>query len=383
MSQLFLEAVMEGRLPTAKALHRQGTSVNTKNKHGYPALYIAMCIKDNIARSSMVCWLLHAGADTGYIDPYTGRNLLATAAYFNCTAEIHMLLEHEQVDISARDKKGRTALHYAVFYNNVASVLTMAKYAKENQIKVDMSDQKGWTPCSIAVIQGFTRILRILVKFGQAETVQDIAASMDKTRLVHDYTGCQTMRCKILKTSTLQSQRPRSAPVYFSSKQPMHKRPSSDVTLKSSHNKQQVTSNTAQKLLSSDSSPGYLTELLRLKSLQLSDNYCDRAICPVAHSSTGIISFSMAVNITKLAARARKRRVKSTSGKTDTQTMNRSESKNSLSGRSDTKTMVRSESKTILSGGKVMVRSETRPRLNRQTSRPVLRRTQSMLTIKC
>ena len=187
MSNAFLSAVGYGRVTQARHLHRQGSSLNTRDKLGHPALLLALRIPDAQARSSMVRWLLCAGADTGYIDPYTGRNLLTTAAYFNCTAEIHLLLEHGSQDVVAQDNMGRTALHYATVHDNVTAVYDLVQYSRRYCISVNIPDFQGWTPFSIATVLGYKHIRAVLVQIGGDSCEHFILSSLNVPALMHDY----------------------------------------------------------------------------------------------------------------------------------------------------------------------------------------------------
>ena len=187
MSRPFITAVECGRVTQAKQLHKQGASLNSRDRQGHPALLLALRIPDARSRSSMVSWLLHAGADTGYIDPYTGRNLLTIASYFNCTAEIHLLLELGSQDVVAQDNMGRTALHYATVHNNVTAVYDLAQYSRRYCIPVSILDNQGWTPFSIATVLGYNHIRAVLVQTGDDSCEQFLSVSLNIQNLLQDY----------------------------------------------------------------------------------------------------------------------------------------------------------------------------------------------------
>ena len=187
MSRSFLKSVECGRLTQAKQLYRQGVSINSKNRFGQPALFLTLRIPDACARASMVQWLLHAGADTGYVDPRTGRNLLATAACANHTADVIHFLEHGNQDTVLADHAGRTSLHYSTVHNNVTAVYELCKYARRYCIPVNQPDAAGWTPFSIATVLGYRHILAVLVQIGADAPEQFIYPWMDRCALQEDY----------------------------------------------------------------------------------------------------------------------------------------------------------------------------------------------------
>ena len=293
-------AVETGRVNQAKQLHSQGINLNITNYQGQPVIDAALTkIRNTQARSSMVCWLLHAGADTGYIDPYTGRNLLTTAVCFNCTEEVHMLLKYGQFDLSTKDRKGRTALHYATIHNNVQSVYYIVSCAQEHEVSLDIPDNAGWTPFIIASILGYHQIRALIVKYTQHLAEQFIPASMNTATLKASYTDFKwypSNRVVLVPIKTFPPgsslrqtprEEPRSAPQRFSSCAPIsHDKPmtESDSRLVSTEYPRQTRKFAKSPRFNSDTSSNkpvqrfktstaYVRHFLQLHAKQSSDSY--------------------------------------------------------------------------------------------------------------
>ena len=213
MSRSFLEAVIEGRLSAAKTLHKQSSCINSRDKHGHSALHLALHNQNSSARASMISWLIKAGADTEYRDPLTGRNILIEAAFLNSTLELDLLLKYSCYDICKQDRYGRTALHYAVFHNNLSAVTILSQYARKHQAIVHVKDDEGWSTCSMAAVLGYSDILRTLVKSGHAEATSVIQPYMSRWKVLNDYSDCLISNA----TNARRFSRPTSAPIYLGS----------------------------------------------------------------------------------------------------------------------------------------------------------------------
>ena len=171
MALLFVDAVRNGRLTKAKLLHKHGVSVDSTDSYGHPAVYLALTIPQDKLRFATVSWLLRGGAQISYVHPPSGRNLLATATYHNCTAEVQLLLGQGSLDVRAQDGQGRTPLHYAVLHNNLRATGALVRYARRYALDLHVHDNRGWSPEQLAEAMGLQEILDLLnTKYGKAKT---------------------------------------------------------------------------------------------------------------------------------------------------------------------------------------------------------------------
>jgi hypothetical protein len=108
--------------------------------------------------------LLAAGADVNVADK-KGKTALHYAVMSTLddkpsATEISRLLIENKVDINSVDYEGKTALHYAVILKNQAVV----KLLIENKVKLDIADKQGKTALHHVAIHQNTQIAELLIK---------------------------------------------------------------------------------------------------------------------------------------------------------------------------------------------------------------------------
>ncbi|MDR2977965.1 MAG: ankyrin repeat domain-containing protein [Rickettsiales bacterium] len=84
-----------------------------------------------------------------------GRTALHYAAYFNDTDMVELLLR-AGADIDAQDNLGRTALHYAAYFNHT----DMVELLLDAKAKTNIKDNNGENPSSLTENKEITDLLR-------------------------------------------------------------------------------------------------------------------------------------------------------------------------------------------------------------------------------
>jgi|GEM_PF-7017845 len=97
-----------------------------------------------------------------------GRTALHYAAYFNNPSMVKLLLKAE-VDIAAQDNLGRTALHYAVYFNNPGMVELLLKAG----VDINAQDSQGRTALHYAACFNNTGIVKLLLEAGAKTNIKD------------------------------------------------------------------------------------------------------------------------------------------------------------------------------------------------------------------
>ncbi|KAI0117939.1 ankyrin repeat-containing domain protein [Nemania sp. FL0031] len=107
----------------------------------------------------IIGFLLKSGANVN-VEDHEGRRPIHVFYYFNCTG-IDLLIEYG-ADLEARDKLGRTVVHYAAALTDEEVI---EKLLKLSNIDVDVEDADGWTPLMWACLQRRPWALGYLVNF--------------------------------------------------------------------------------------------------------------------------------------------------------------------------------------------------------------------------
>ena len=103
--------------------------------------------------------LLENGADANYADPRSGTTLLMTAQH---PVLIRLLLQHG-ADPLALDRKGATALHYAVAGSRALEIITLLVNSGAN---VNACDDSGFSVLMRAVMNDKPELVGLMIHLG-------------------------------------------------------------------------------------------------------------------------------------------------------------------------------------------------------------------------
>jgi uncharacterized protein len=151
-------AAVGGDMETQRALIDAGADVNAVGGFGWTALMVAS-VKGHVAA---VRQLLASGADPNLRDIY-GWTSLMRAVYGGREQVVQALLEQPDIDLSANNDLGTTALHLAAGKGNAALVRSLLLAGA----KPSIGDRKGRTPETMAVAAGYESVAKLLRCGGQ------------------------------------------------------------------------------------------------------------------------------------------------------------------------------------------------------------------------
>lgn len=158
------EAIEQGNLAGVHASIQQGANMNATNADGDPPLYLALM--GNNQNPAIVQALIDHGAHTHFLNSDQG-SLLYVAAISSKPEVFKVLLQSKAKDlIDHPDKNGLTALHRAVFFANMPSVLQNMQLLLENGAKVNTKSKNGEMPLDRALSFNDVEAIRLLRKYG-------------------------------------------------------------------------------------------------------------------------------------------------------------------------------------------------------------------------
>ncbi|KNC81058.1 hypothetical protein SARC_06600 [Sphaeroforma arctica JP610] len=146
-------AVRQGHLEMCVMLMSQGADPSIRDNQGYNALLLAA----QFGHSSLCAYLVAKGVDIHSTDP-DGRTSLMWAAYRVFTADTIRTLLALKADIDRQDNTRNTALHWACFNGNSATVRELVN----SGARVDLRNDKNQTPLELCVGRGNDLMARFL-----------------------------------------------------------------------------------------------------------------------------------------------------------------------------------------------------------------------------
>ena len=146
-------AAIPGHVETIALLVDHGADVNASGHFNWTALMVAA----SKGHGESVRLLIERGADPNVQDTY-GWTPLMRAIYGNKYEAVIVLLEHDRVDLEARDERGATALHVAVERGRTALVAELLAHGADP----GSIDDAGRGLLHKASVQGYDEIASML-----------------------------------------------------------------------------------------------------------------------------------------------------------------------------------------------------------------------------
>ena len=146
-------AAIPGQVETISLFIEHGADVNAFGHFNWTALMVAA----SKGHGDGVRLLLRSGADPNAQDVY-GWTPLMRAVYGNKHDAVTALLEHERLDLEARDERGATALHVAVERGRSALVAQLLAHGADP----GSIDAEGRGLLHKASVQGYDEIASML-----------------------------------------------------------------------------------------------------------------------------------------------------------------------------------------------------------------------------
>ena len=146
-------AAIPGHLETMRLLIEHGADIDAYGHFNWTALMVAA----SKGHGDSVRLLLRNGADPNVQDTY-GWTPLMRAVYGNKHDAVVALLEHQRLDLEARDERGATALHVAVERGRSALVARLLAFGADP----GSIDDAGRNLLHKASVQGYDEIASML-----------------------------------------------------------------------------------------------------------------------------------------------------------------------------------------------------------------------------
>lgn len=154
---------------TVAALISAGADANAADRRGQTALHLAARLGD----VTLVRTLLASGADVSLktAAELDGTSVLHEAIQSGSVEVARLLVERGRANVNAKNDKGRTPLHRAVWRADVA----LSKYLLDIGAQVDALDENDRTPLHWAAFFGATHgeLIALLLRHGSDLTVRD------------------------------------------------------------------------------------------------------------------------------------------------------------------------------------------------------------------
>lgn len=158
----FVKACSLRKFEILKTIHAHDTLTSRRILESSDDLFLHQCLhyRSNKTTIKIFKWLLKQGLNPNITEPATRKTALHLAVIYKRLDFVRVLLRNEKIitNPNAVDTDGDTPLHYASRYG----LYSIAKeLLKRNDIQVDISNDAGYTPSSLAVISGVFPIIRL------------------------------------------------------------------------------------------------------------------------------------------------------------------------------------------------------------------------------
>eukprot|EP01134_Creolimax_fragrantissima_P004582 CFRG4582T1 len=150
-------AVRQGHLEMCVVLMSNGGDPTVRDNQGYNALLLSA----QFGHSSLCAYLVAKGVDIHSTDP-DGRTPLMWAAYRVFTADTIRTLIALKSEIDTQDHTRNTALHWACFNGNNATVRELVNLGA----RIDIRNDKNQTPFELTVDRGNEQMAQFLRRSG-------------------------------------------------------------------------------------------------------------------------------------------------------------------------------------------------------------------------
>nr|WCB86979.1 CPPV168 ankyrin repeat protein [Cooks petrelpox virus] len=168
-------AAASGNTEMVELLLRYGAKTNLHTSYE-DSIFMCAIKSNNVKTAKLISNLYNFRNDI--------NNILKKVHLYN--ADMLLFLIELGLDINIKDKKGKTALHYACdSINSIETVKEIMKYGADINIK----DRKGLTPLHLACKYGDLELSKVLIEYGadiniRTSTVLDLAVESGKLELV-------------------------------------------------------------------------------------------------------------------------------------------------------------------------------------------------------
>lgn len=157
-------AAQNGRLEIVKLLLENGADVNAKNKYGEAILHFVI-VEGNLEIAKL---LLEHGANINYQGSYNDTAL--HEAIKNRHRDItEYLINIEDINLNLQNKEGKTPLHLAVLYGYSEIVRLLV----EKKSSLDIQDKFGQTALHIAIQKNHLKSVKLLLENGANVNAKD------------------------------------------------------------------------------------------------------------------------------------------------------------------------------------------------------------------
>ncbi len=160
------KAVLGGKIDEVRKLLEQGASVDEQGQDGFTALHLA----DAYGRVKMIVLLVSYGSDVNAQDNL-GRTILHYAIE---REDVQSLISYIRLgaDVIKADSTGMTPIHWAVRVGNVLLVEILLEMDNVKKC-LNLTDKNGFTALHLADVNGWEKIITLLVDYGSDVNAQD------------------------------------------------------------------------------------------------------------------------------------------------------------------------------------------------------------------
>ncbi|CAH1773997.1 unnamed protein product [Owenia fusiformis] len=209
------DAISKGYFQQVRFLIEYGANVNERDMDGRTPLMLCALVDNEEWGVGIARTLLEKGAYVGYRDKM-GLNAMHYACIYERAILVDTFFNAIDFDLNQGDRKGNTALFYAVTANNETVVENIVKTLCRYKMTLDKKNNQGITPLIQAWKSGHVVCAGLLLQNGADETIKDGLENKSAREWEMEFTSKQSRRQSSASTSTSGSRamlkRPSSAP---------------------------------------------------------------------------------------------------------------------------------------------------------------------------